>query len=466
MYHVLTGGTELKIVTEILDEMRRNASLLEIREKYRSQSQIYEAIRLYLDEVGKAIDDKRACILEAGAELVRIKSDVKDLQNTLEEVSEDVLKGKAESEKLARQNNEQKEKRLCLQKEIDDLNAKGYTPEILRKIKCVEVREGPALWADVKRADRRRRLSKETRALKDLRASLKRDVSCLNEKKDKIKECVKSEQNRLDSVKAEREYFREALNIVGAFFQAGFTTRGLAGLLAGIQLLGIKNDPRLSLTRLLQALESAKTLVCLSDRVENKRKELTTLNESLLIVKNELRTSEAVTLKIIEEARTVCDREIRDLAEREASAVEVLTSDFNERVAVTLRKIENIVQSAIQTSKVELQGLEREKTQLEELLAPARWLFLTLESQDSANSLPLPIVSRIADRLAHWCEVNVKGFSVRPSGSIYTADFAFLPLQEYKLAACAALLSEGIRQFMLRKNQNDRASACTGATST
>lgn len=249
----------MKIVTEILDEMRRNASLLEIREKYRSQSQIYEAIRLFLDEVGKAIDDKRARILEAGAELVRTKSDVKDLQNTLEKVSEDILKGKAESERLARQNNEQKEKRLCLQKEIDDLNAMGYTPEILRRIKCVEVREGPALWADVKRADRRRRLLKETRALKDLRASLKRDVVCLNEKKDKIKECVKSEQNRLDSVKAESEFFKEALSIVGALFKAGFTTSDLEGLLAGIQLLGIRNDPPLTMARLLQALEGAKT---------------------------------------------------------------------------------------------------------------------------------------------------------------------------------------------------------------
>jgi predicted nucleic acid-binding Zn-ribbon protein len=309
-------------------------------------------------------------------------------------------------------------------------------------------------------------LSKETRALKDLKASLKAGVTCLNEKKDKIKDCIKSEQNRLDSIKTESEFFKEALKIVGAFFEAGFTTSDLEGLSAGIQLLGIRNDRPLTLARLLQALESAKTLVCLSDMVETKRKALTALNESSSTVKNELRTIEAVTLKIIEEARTACGEGIRDIAEREASAVEVLRRDFDERVAVALRTIETTVQNAIQKSKVELQGLEREKAQLEELLAPARWLFWTLESQDYANSLPLPMVSRMADRLAHWCEINVKGYSVRPSGSICTADFAFLPLQEYKLVACAALLSEGIRQFMLRKNQNDRGLARTSATST
>ncbi len=451
MYHVLTGGTELKIVTEILDEMRRNASLLEIREKYRSQSQIYEAIRLFLDEVGKAIDDKRARILEAGAELVRTKSDVKDLQNTLEKVSEDILKGKAESERLARQNNEQKEKRLCLQKEIDDLNAMGYTPEILRRIKCVEVREGPALWADVKRADRRRRLLKETRALKDLRASLKRDVVCLNEKKDKIKECVKSEQNRLDSVKAESEFFKEALSIVGALFKAGFTTSDLEGLLAGIQLLGIRNDPPLTMARLLQALEGAKTLVCLSDRVETKREELTALNEASSTVKNELRTTETVTLKIIEEARTASSRAIGDVAQKEALAVENRTRTFNELVAISLGKIDTAVQQTIQASKMELGKLEREKTQLEHLLTPASALFWTLESQDYVNTLPLPIVARVADRLSSWCETNVKDFSVKPSPNACAKDFAFLPLQEYKLTACVALLSEGIRQFAVQK---------------
>jgi hypothetical protein len=103
----------------------------------------------------------------------------------------------------------------------------------------------------------------------------------------------------------------------------------------------------------------------------------------------------------MEEARTACGKGIRDIAEREASAVEVLRRDFDERVAVTLRTIETSVQNTIQTSKVELQGLEGEKARLEELLAPARWLFWTLESQDYANSLPLSIVSRVADRLAH-----------------------------------------------------------------
>jgi hypothetical protein len=282
-------------------------------------------------------------------------------------------------------------------------------------------------------------------------------------KKAKLKECVRSEQNKLDSIKAESEYFKETLNIIGAFFQAGFTTADLAGLLAGIQLLGIRNDPRLSMTRLLQALESAKTLVCLNDRVATTSKELVTLNESLSAVKNELHTTEAVTLKSIEEARTASSRAISDAAQKEALAIEDRTRAFNESAARSLGKIETTVQQTIQTSKNELANLEREKTQVEHLLAPARALFWTLESQDYVNTLPLPIVARVADRLSSWCETNVKGFKVKPSPNTCAKDFAFFPLQEYKLTACAALLSEGIRQFAAQRSSTDEGLAFDNA---
>lgn len=440
-------------MAEILEDLRKNKSLLEIGGKYRSKSQTYEAIRQYLVEADKVVIDRRQCIGALNAEIAQAKKELDDLQNAKERLSEDLLKKRAEAEQLTGQNRALEEKKLWLQNEVAGLNAKGYTPAILRKIGRVEAREGPTLWADVKSVARCRELSKETRALKDLKASLKADVSCLNEKKDKIKNYIKSEQNRLDSIKAESEFFREALRIIGAFFEAGFTTSDLEGLLAGIQLLGIRNDPPLTLARLLQALESAKTLVCLSDRVETKRKELTTLNESSSIVKNELRTTEAVTLKIIEEARTASSRAIGDVAQKEALAIENRTRTFNELAAISLAKIDTTVQQTIQASKIELGKLEQEKAQLDPLLAPARVLFWTLESQDYMNSLPLPIVARVADRLSHWCETNVKGFSVKPSLNICAEDFAFLSLQGYKLTACAALLSEGIRRFAAQKER-------------
>ncbi len=88
------------------------------------------------------------------------------------------------------------EKRLWLQNEVAGLNTKRYTPAILRKIGRVEAKEGPALWTDVKSVARCRKLSKETRALKDLKVSLEVNINCLNERKGKIRECVKPERAR------------------------------------------------------------------------------------------------------------------------------------------------------------------------------------------------------------------------------------------------------------------------------
>lgn len=134
----------------ILEDLRKNASLLEIREKYRSQSQIYEAIRQYLVEADKAIIDRRQRIVVSDAEIAQGKKELEDLQYAKETLSKEFQKEQAEAEQLTGQNRELEEKRLWLHNEVAGLNAKGYTPAILRKIGRIEAREGPALWTDVK----------------------------------------------------------------------------------------------------------------------------------------------------------------------------------------------------------------------------------------------------------------------------------------------------------------------------
>lgn len=52
---------------------------MEIREKYRSQSQIYEAIRQYLVEADKAVIDRRQRIVVLDAEIAQVKKEPEDL---------------------------------------------------------------------------------------------------------------------------------------------------------------------------------------------------------------------------------------------------------------------------------------------------------------------------------------------------------------------------------------------------
>jgi chromosome segregation ATPase len=166
MYHVLAGGIELTRVTDILEDLRKNVSLPEIREKYPSKSQTYEAFRQYLMEANKAINDRRQCIAGLDAKIEQAKKELKDVQNAKEMLSGELQKKQAKSDQLTAQNRKLEEKRNWLQNHITAMNAAGYNPAILKKIARVEAREGPTLWADIKNVARCRNLPKEIHALK------------------------------------------------------------------------------------------------------------------------------------------------------------------------------------------------------------------------------------------------------------------------------------------------------------
>jgi FtsZ-binding cell division protein ZapB len=456
----------MRVADEILDEFRQGKSVSEVRKKYRSKSQLYEALDRFLLEAESVVQEKRETLQKASEELSETQAELERVKAAKKAVSYEVEELRDEKENLDSEVPQLIGDRNALRAEVEELQKRGYTPAFLKKMRGLEPRNASLLWSDLKTVTRCREVLKETEVFRREKTTLQMEVEVLKRKKKETAETFLSEQNRLDDLRLQAAIFRDALDIVSSFFEDGFSTDDLRSLKFGVDLIGIKNEPRASVMRLLESLRDAKSLIELNRKVDEKRKELALLNGAVAISRKEGQITTSVVLKSLEEIRVASMKAIADVAEKGVATNDDSAKDFERRTKDILSKVELQAQQTIQGVKAELKKLEGEKARSEELLAPARWLFLTLESQEYANSLPLPIVSRIADRLSRWCEVKVKGFSVRPSGSIYTADFAFLPLQEYKLVACAALLSEGIRQFMLRKDQNDRGLTDSSARST
>ena len=445
----------MKIADEVAEELRKGGNLAEIRTKFRSASQVYEGLRTFLDESGRLVEERQADIQKTGEELSQIQAALEDVRVERERLSEEVGLLRAEKEQLGSEVNRLGDRRDCLKSEIHELREEGYTSDLLKKIKSVERRSGAELWSDLQTVARCRKLTVEAKGLAEKKRSLEADVKILESKKKETTEILRSEENKLDDFKLQAAAFKDALAVVGSFLEDGYCTDDLRSLKSGLDLVGIRKEPRTSISRLLEGLRKAKSLAELSQKLDEKRKELAVLNEALAAARKEVQTIESVVLNIIEQTRASSVKAIADVSARGVLAADDGAKDFQKRTEDAVSSIELQVQQTIQGLKRELEKLEQEKARLEQFLIPGRVLFGILESPDYLNSLSLPLVVQVFQRLQYWCESHVKDFTVQPSASICAQDCSLYPLFRYRLVVLVAFVSEGLRAFMAQQSKQN-----------
>lgn len=442
----------MKIADEVAEELRKGGNLAEIRTKFRSASQVYEGLRNFLDGSGRLVDERQAAIQKTGEELSQIQAAVEDVRAERERLSEEVGLLRAEEEQLVSEVTRLGDQRDCLKSEIHELGKEGYTSDLLKKIRSVEPRSGAELWSDLQTVAGCRKLTVEAQGLTEKKRNLEADVKILENAEKEKKELVRSEENKLDDLKLQAAAFKDALAVVGSFLEDGYCTDDLRSLKSGLDLVGIRKEPRASISRLLEGLRKAKSLAELSQKLDEKRKELAVLNEALAVARKEVQTIESIVLGVIEQTRASSVKAIADIAERGVLAADGSARDFQKRTKDALSSIELQVQQTIQGLKKELEKLEQEKARLEQFLIPGRVLFWILESPDYLNSLSLPLVVQVFQRLQYWCETHVKDFTVQASASICAQDCSLSLLLPYRLVVLVAFVSEGLRAFMAQQN--------------
>jgi len=313
-----------------------------IYKEYRSKSQVYEGLMEWFEEVEEEILAKQS-------EVVRLDTAVEDLNQKLKAASaehsgllkenkglkEDVEKNRQQLaeltqrlEALEKQVEERQTRLGELNSKIEGLVSKGVTLETVQKIHAVEFESGEDLLSWVQTAKERAKLKKDVEGLTSKKVKLEKAVENLKKTSVDLREEIKSEENRLDSLKNENALYRTAINAVLKLFEAGYSTEDILQLSKGLKIMGIKGDPKMSLKRLIEGLKRAKSLEILREEKEETEKELKAIRRDLNAAKAELASIQKTTLKILRESREAALAEIEKTREKATAEITRVHAEF------------------------------------------------------------------------------------------------------------------------------------------
>jgi len=446
------------IKDEILTELRNLTPLAEIRRKYRSQSQTYEAIRKFLEETDKTVKESQEKLETVNQETLAGQAELQTLKMEREMTSEETTKLQLEKETLVVEVANKRGELARLNAGMEELKEKGFTSEIMNKIKAIENRSGPELLLQVETVEKHRQVEEEVTCLTEKKADLEGDVQALQIKRRKIEESTISEKNKLDELKLQTATFREAVAIVSSFFRDGYSTKDLISLKKGVDILGIKGNQTLSLKRLMDGLSKQTSLTNLGDTLGEKKKELTTLNKAIADAKIELQIAKDATLKTFKEVRNTALEAIANTAEQANKTTKDMTTIFETQVTQSIGKIDAHVRQtmeAVKTGLGDYGDLQQQKAKMEEFLLPSRAFLGLLQSTEYLSKIPLPLTIRLLERLHLWTEIHLKDFRIKPSENIQKKEYNLKTWDSYNIQVLIEFLIESLTERMIQQGRQN-----------
>jgi len=452
----------MTITEEILQELRRGRPLAEIRQKFRSQSQLYEALRIFLEEVDKKIEETEKRLVERKKELEEVERSLFELEAERNRLNSEREKVLGELRELVQEKEQLASTVSHLSEELDRLNAnivelreKGFTPKILKQIRTVIDRTGPQVLLQLESAEQYIQINKEIARLKRKKATLERRIRTLKSKIAKIREMLVTEKNKYDELERQTATFREALATVSHLFKSGFSTEDIKSLAHGLGVLGISGDPLASITRLVHGLAKQKSLFALEEKISEKRKEFGLLKNACADAKSELNVARTLE-KAFRDVRDAGLQAIVLAAEKANERMENATANFERRVENSSEKFDINIRRTIEGVRAELGEwgqLQEQKGRLRETIGPGVFLLGILRSTEFLKEVPLPLVVHLFKRLHIWSEMNLSDVSIRPSENIQRKQFNLAGWQLYSLPVLIEFVSEGLETLLIERSK-------------
>jgi chromosome segregation ATPase len=311
----------MRKVDEILAKMRKGVPLKEIKKKYRSQSQLYEAIRTFTTEAYREIQQKQMSLSSLGSQQTALERKARLLNSEANAIKKEMAKEKAahkawvdEVQKRKKQlqqelvsldaNLKSKQQELStIKAKLDGLAKIGVTTKFVARICTMEFESGDNLLERVRTASEHIAIKKELEDTITRKNLLKQEIACLKKQKDGFITEIQSQKNVLDESKLKNRHFREAISIMRSFFRAGYHTEDLKRIKDGLDLLQVKGNPALSIDRLVRGLENVKSLAGLEGEMQKSKKKLQTLQDKIVKAKGELEAIRDITVEVINKTR-------------------------------------------------------------------------------------------------------------------------------------------------------------------
>jgi len=304
---------------DILEEFRKGTPLKEIHDKYPSSSQFYKVMKKFIPEADRDIERRQSQLSSLNSKVTSLQGKVRSLSTHSSQLKEWIDKAEKDKGRLQHELKNLDKATKDRRGELDGINEKlsdlaevGVTSELVTRIHGMELESKDELLERIKTAADHVQVKKDLSALNARKTRLEEEVAGLKKTRDTLKTDIRTQMNLLDEWELKTQTFREAVAVTTHFFTGGYNTENLKSLKAGLDLLSVKGEPKLSLRRLVTGLQKAKSLTGLNNQIQEKGKELETLNTNISKAKGELNAYQSIVLKTLNEAKAQAIKEIKN----------------------------------------------------------------------------------------------------------------------------------------------------------
>lgn len=313
------------VADKILDELHKGKSLSKIRGKYSSRSAVTTAIQKYIPEVETKISKLQRTLdplqsqVKSCEEDIRLKnSHIKRLDESINVRKESLQNLQESLEKIEGEIVEREEVLLELKKLAD----KGISFKLIECISKMEIKSGKELTSRIVTVESH---ELEKKALTDViqkRKRIQKDLTDLEQKKDELEKDksnlekeILSKINERDEEENQTRSYREAVEVTENYLKDGYSIKDIKTLRRGLKAIEVKGRPKTSISRYIECLQSAKTLMNLYDKIDGGEKKLETLNSNISKVEGVLDAYKEKVLTVLDETKEKVFGDIKEVCD-------------------------------------------------------------------------------------------------------------------------------------------------------
>ena len=437
---------------EIMEMLRNNVPVKEIREKFRSRSMLYECLTDYLLELADKVEETRNATRQEQTKLQETKTKREQLTSETGSLQNHVKSLNSKKESLTDAVASLHKVREALQKNVKKFRERGFTPEVLNKLREAKDIDGPELHDLLQRREKRAELKEEVASLEKKESGLISKIDTLTEKIPSIEREIASKENKLDSLEAQEAVFQDVVEVLKAAIKDGYSPQQFRTLLFWLRKLEIRGNPALSVSRLLEVVAEAKNLLTLKQEVRIVERRLDELQNSEAAARAKLESAQNLVLVCIEKAIEKGEEAIAGMglhAKAEVSRVGSQSVD-------AIKAVGSAVNEAMCHDVDELARLRQEIGRLESWIEPARILSGMIQSPEILNTVPPALAIALLQNLAVWCD----RFPDSYIAAVYdSAANEFRPNEfvapRFRISALVRLAVEGITRLISKRLGED-----------
>jgi hypothetical protein len=425
----------LRIADEVFNRLKNGEDPDSVRRSYRSQSQVSEGFRLYIDYQEKKM--RETCPELAAAEEKLRQTTIMYDRKTQEkkELTEDVSSLRSEKAGLQKDVDEKRAEFKSLCKGVETLQKRGFNQSIMTRISESVDLNGPEVWRVLENTAERARLQEEIEICKRTKEEVECDVSLLNAKKQKAKNSLCSVERQLASAEAKLSVLGGIVDLFESCQKAGFTLEDMKALFSFLIQKEVGKNPCQSLAHLLEQIEA--------------QKDLEATKSELRLAENRL--SETLVLESQSKARVELVEKtcIKSLQEQEAAGLEYIhqyAGKINEWMSSVMVNFQSEIEKA-KDCAVEVGVLRQEKIQLEKVIVQAKVLMGMLESDECLQRIEPMFVIQLLERFQLWLELKWPGAKVSIIQALTSFELRAVPyLYGMKMSSLMTASIQAIRE--------------------